>query len=69
MNGWVKVDNLYNEILFSYKNEALIYTTTFMNLWEHAKQRCQAQKALTLYEMLRTGKSLETKSRLLVAGS
>lgn len=39
MYGWVKGDNSYNEILFSYKNEVLIYTTTFMNLWEHAKQK------------------------------
>lgn len=62
MNGWVKGGNSYNEILFSYKNEVLIYTTTFMNLWEHAKQRGQTQKALTLYEMSRIGKSLETKS-------
>ena len=60
MNGWVKGDNSYNEIS-SYKNEVLIYTTTFMNLWEHAKQRGQAQKTLTLYEMSRTGKSLEDK--------
>ena len=39
MYGWVKGDNSYKEILFSYKNEVLIYTTTFMNLWEHAKQK------------------------------
>ena len=65
----------YNRILLSHKKERSAITWIIMcynmdNLWKHARERSQSQRPHILwshlYEISRTGKSIETE-RLVVA--